>query len=638
MALATLLCFAATLLAVSLEPASDGRFIAKGLAVLAYVLLGLVVCREIIWTFRREQPNSALHLPRKAVGRQWLFALALTITVGFFSWMYFADIFANEDIFSDAMDKPLAVAHVLKAREKGVSLHQYMQNDPVWANMKREDPKWSYAYPGKRFQFELFACQAPFLSVCFLPFIKLFGMTAAAITLYSTFFSSAGLMLMAWLVWKAWDGWHAIAAVLCVTSSLIWLIHIKTAYAAWMPSVFLICGMACCLYVYSTTGRRRALSMAGMCLGLLYLTGWLSHVAGFFLLALTMFAMRRRPLKVFFADGLLLAAITIATILLVSGVYAAWAHCSFWEIHVAMFDEMLNRFTLGGVPMLEKLSFPEKLAYAFRCMFVDSATPDNVDKCLEDEPAIPLLFSVFTVIGLLYAIKNRSALDKLAMHWLVAAFVLLGCVMTYTHRYALLGLPAMAILASRGIVCLGNDIRRTNIYASRGYTLLVGLALCITIILTHHSYFEVYLHHKRPDFEVERCRGWGVLTRWIKDRFSPSDTLLVFGDPIMFIRTFPMFYFYDRPFRFIYWSNYFNSFSTTNQVRDWEQLQLSKFRRLVFIFSPVLLGDPQAQGVMNDFRPFIAAHENIKPVFVHAYDGRTLFFAFEITRDKTDPR
>jgi hypothetical protein len=51
MALATLLCFAAALVAVGIGV----LFAAKTLVVLAYVFLGLAVGREIIRTFRREQ-------------------------------------------------------------------------------------------------------------------------------------------------------------------------------------------------------------------------------------------------------------------------------------------------------------------------------------------------------------------------------------------------------------------------------------------------------------------------------------------------------------------------------------------------------------------------------------------------------
>ena len=581
--------------------------------------------------------NPSVTFPPKTGGRRWLFALALAATVAVFAWMFFADIFAYEDVGCEAIDKPLALAHTLKAREKGVSVHEYMRSDPVWEDMKREDPQWSYAYVGKRFQFEFFACQAPFLSLCYLPFIKLFGVTAAAVTWYSTFFSVAALLLMAWLAWKTLDGWHAVAALLCMTSSLIWLIHVKAAYAAWMPSAFLICGMACCLYVYSTSGRRGPLGVAAACLGLLYLAGWLSHVAGFFLLALALLAARRRPWKVFWADSLLVAAVTVATVLVVSGGYAAWAQCSFREIHATMFEDMFNRFSLGGVPMLEKLSFPEKLAYAFRCLFVDSTTPDHVDKCLEGQPAIPLVFSVFTAVGLLYAIKNRSAVDRLAMIWLIAVFGLLGGVMTYTHRYALLGLPAMAILAARGIVGVGRDVRRLSVPASRGYAALVGAALCLAIVSTHHNYFEDYLRHKRPDFEIDRGRGMNVLAQWIKAHYDPADTLVVYGDPIMFTRNYFMFYFFDRPFRFVYWSNYFGTHSSAEQVRAWERDQLLRHRKLVFVFSPVLMGDPQAQVFKNDYRPFLAAHRDIQPVFTQAYDGRPLFFAFEVCNDAGAP-
>ncbi|MFZ2642787.1 MAG: hypothetical protein WA117_17460 [Verrucomicrobiia bacterium] len=578
--------------------------------------------------------NADSILPLRESRRwRWAGALAFAVALALFAWMFFADIFAYKDIGCESLDKPLAVAHVFKVREKNVSLHEYMQNDPVWADMKREDPQWSYAYVGKRFQYEFFACQAPLLGFCYAPFVKLFGVSTEAVTLYSTFFATAAILLMAWLAWKAFDGWHAIAAIFCMTSSLILLIHVKAPQASWMPSMFLLCGMACSLRVYSTTGRRWALGVAAACLGLLYLTGWLSHVVGFLLLALVMLVMRQRPLKTLFMDGVLAAAVATATILVISGGYAAWAHCSFREIHATMFDDMFNRFSLGGVPVLEKLTFPEKLGYAFRCFFMDSATPDHVDKCLEGSPAIPPLFSIFIVIGAFYAIKNRSASDKIVMLWLVAVFGLLGAAMTYAHRYALLGLPAMAILASRGIVGLGNDLLRLNARAAYGYALAIGAAFCITICTTHHSYFENYLHHKQAEFEVDRERGRGVLSQWIKDHYSPDDTLVVYGDPIMFGRTFGMFYFFDRPFRFMYWSNYFDTRSTVEQVKAWEQTQLSRFRRLVFVFSPVLMGDPQTQTFKNDYRPFIAAHGNIKPAFVHAYDGRVLFFTFEINRD-----
>jgi hypothetical protein len=566
------------------------------------------------------------------VSQQWLGALALAFTVALFAWMFFADIFAYDDIGCEALDKPLAIGHVLKAREKGVSLHEYMQNDPVWADMKSGDPEGSYAYAGKRFQFEFFACQAPLLSFCYVPFVKLAGVSAAAAILYSTFFSTVTVLLMAWLAWKAFDGWHALVVVLCMTGSLIWLIHIKAAYAAWMPSACLICGMACCLYLYATAGRRWTLAVAAVCLGLLYLTGWLSHVAGFFLLALALVVMRRRTWKTFFTEGFFVAAVTVATILVVSAGYAMWARCSFWEIHATMFDDMANRFSLGGVPMLEKLTFPEKLGYAFRRMFLDSITADHLDKCLEGRPAIPVVFGLFTFIGTFYAIKNRSVPDKLVMLWLVAVFGLLGAAMTYTHRYALLALPAMALLAARGVVGLGEDLRRLVPTAVNGYGLLVGAVFCVTVCATHHDYFETYICHKRPEFETDRQRDRGVLVRWIQAHYSPEETLVVYGDPIMFARNFHMFYFFDRPFRFKYWSNHFNSRSTTEQVKAWEREQLVRFRRLVFVFSPVLMGDPQTQQFKNDFRPFLAAHGNPQPVFTHAYDGRPLFFAFEVNR------
>lgn len=54
MALATLACLAAVLLTVSFAPAPIALLAARGLAVLTYLLLGLVIGREILRTFRRE--------------------------------------------------------------------------------------------------------------------------------------------------------------------------------------------------------------------------------------------------------------------------------------------------------------------------------------------------------------------------------------------------------------------------------------------------------------------------------------------------------------------------------------------------------------------------------------------------------
>lgn len=54
MALAMLACLAAALLTVLMIPADVGVPVAWGLAVLAYLLLGFVLSREVVRSFRRE--------------------------------------------------------------------------------------------------------------------------------------------------------------------------------------------------------------------------------------------------------------------------------------------------------------------------------------------------------------------------------------------------------------------------------------------------------------------------------------------------------------------------------------------------------------------------------------------------------
>ena len=54
MALATLACLAAALLTVLLAPTTVGVLMAWALAVLAYLLLGFVLSREVVRSFRCE--------------------------------------------------------------------------------------------------------------------------------------------------------------------------------------------------------------------------------------------------------------------------------------------------------------------------------------------------------------------------------------------------------------------------------------------------------------------------------------------------------------------------------------------------------------------------------------------------------
>ncbi|MBI5822238.1 MAG: hypothetical protein HZA88_24955 [Verrucomicrobia bacterium] len=54
MALAMLACLAAALLTVLMVPADVGVPVAWGLAVLAYLLLGFVLSREVVRSFRCE--------------------------------------------------------------------------------------------------------------------------------------------------------------------------------------------------------------------------------------------------------------------------------------------------------------------------------------------------------------------------------------------------------------------------------------------------------------------------------------------------------------------------------------------------------------------------------------------------------
>ncbi len=579
--------------------------------------------------------------------KSWaLFAAAALVTFLAFYWLFLDRLFVFEDVNMEAMDTPLTVGHLERAREKGVPASTYFHSDPVWNDLKEQNPAGAFAYFGKRFQFEFFAFQWPMLSFLFVPFVKLMGVCTDTVSLYSTFFSAVAWILTGMLALRLFGRWCALLAMLFLISSLSWLIHTKVGYSAHMPSASLMVFLALCSFSYARRAegdsgiRRRALPLAGMgcVLGLMYMEGWLVVVFGALITGFTVVLSGPRRVASALADfGCVLGA-TVAAILLVTAGYAAYYHCSFSEIHNAICDVMFGRFSQGGVPGQE-MTLAGKMAYAFRCTFWDMRTPDHLDKCLEGFPAVPSLFSVLFGAGLLYAIKERTPADKALLIWLVSVFSVLGSVFTFTHRYALMALPAMSIVAARGVAGIASDLFRWRGAAARlplvaGVVLLLGLSL----VQTHSEFYVGYMLHKPPDFEMDRARGHAAFARWLRQTGSPHDTLVVLGDPVMFPHSCFLFNTFGRDYRFIYWSNYFGTTSTPEQVRDWEQRQLAQYRRIVCAFSPILLGNSQTGAVNNDWRPFLAAHPGLRPAWTYSYAGRQpSIVVFEIASPKSAP-
>jgi len=568
------------------------------------------------------------------------FFVAVFLVLGAFYWLYLSQIstIISSDGDGEAWDNPLTVAHLERAREHGVSAEQYFKNDPIFENIKQQDPHQAFGYYGHRFRFEFFAFAMPLPNALYIPFVKILGVGAQTVAAYSNFFSLLAIGCVALLALKMFGRWHALLSCLLMLTSLSWLIHTQAGHASWMPSAVMINGLVLSLYSYMRSLRRGFLVPAAFLLGLMYLLGWISVVFGILIVALTIALEGQKSVKLVFADLGLIIGIALITVLAFTLVYATYYHCGLGSIHRGIFDGMFGRFTEGGAPN-HPLSIGGKLVYAFKCMAIDSQTFDHTNKYLEGKPAIPYLFTLFFFVGLLYCIKDRFPADRLLLIWLVAVFGFLGSIFTFTHRYALMGLPAMGIVAARGIMGLYADLLHfQKRIASAIFALLMAGAMVFAFFSTHRSYYVDYMLHKPPDFDRDRGRGQSQFATWLKKNCPPAETLVVMSDPIMFPHVCLLFNAFGYDYKFVYWNNYFGTRSTVEQVKDWEKEVLSKYRKIVFAFSTQILGDQQRGGYLNDWRPFVAAHPGMKPQFAYSYSGRPpLFYVFEVRGDSAKP-
>jgi len=414
-----------------------------------------------------------------------------------------------------------------------------------------------------------------------------------------------------------------------MATSLGWLIHVRVGYQQVTPSVALLVGVALCLHSYWRRPSRWMPVLIGCLLGMIYLVGWITIVFGVLLGGTVLVFSRAHEPKRMLLHGVCAGVSAV----LVAAVFAWWYAWRYdfpaSEIHESVREIMLGRYK-EGEPGLLKLSTGGRTAYAVKCLFWDSRTLDgHVDKYLEGHPAVPWVLSGFLVVGILAAIQRGSTADQLLLFWMLAVFGVLSTVFIYGHRYAMLGLPALSILAARGILAAGQTLRKP---VSWLYGIAVGAALLATAWSTHQAYYVRYLQHKEASFE-DRVRGHHRFAEWLARGGAPEETLVVLSDAVMFPSTAFLFNNYGKNYRWLYWSRLFTSESTAEQVRAWENQQPAQFRRIVYAFSSTLLGDPQRGRFINDPRPFLAAHPELKPSWTYCYAGRPpLIWAFEVRR------
>lgn len=564
--------------------------------------------------------------------------LAILIVPLTMLWMGWFDDALMRSINMEACNNPITMGYLLKARAADQPVYDYLSAEPVLQSLMTENPEGMQAYAEGRSQFERYVAHEPLLNALYVPFIKILGVTPRAIAWFNAIWGAVAVLFLALIAGSTFGFWAGWWAAMLLMTSLAWFLHMKVGYPAWMTSAALLCMLAWALQRYADRGARSWIALAGAVLGLLYLTGWISQFFGAGLIVLALLWLGPPRFVGICRDGVVALGVAVATAFAGSGIYAAYSGCGFTMSHRVMWEGMLERFKMGAVPGVT-LSWPGRIAHGLKWMFFDMRYFDHPDKWLEGHPSVPLLFTVLFVGGVILAIRRRDASTRLALLWLVSVFAFLGAVFMYSHRYAILGLPAMALLGGGAAASLLGWVGRSRlrVWQPQLALLLTGW-LVYSLYATRYDYRVRYLEQKQgPDLEMDRLRGHRDFADWLKAGFKPDDTLLVLSDPVMFPHTGYLFYLFDQPYPFQYWSRRFDSQSAPQQVAAWERAQFQGRRRIVLAFST--MGWPgRRQGVyVNDPRAFMALHPGIRPAWTFQYRGRTLIHAYFLEKPVTGP-
>lgn len=492
-----------------------------------------------------------------------------------------------EDYNWESMDIPLTVGYLEKGFPQSV-INNYVEQDSHGA----------FSYPNRAFKFNHYASQAPLLNLCYTPFIKLFGVNNRAIALHSLFFTSLLLIGTFLLALRMYDKWVALLAIALMVSSLSLLIHSKNGVPHSIVATCLMIALAYFLYEYKEI---YALVGIGVVMSLIYFTGWIVIAFAMVFIAIALWR-KIGPMEV----GIIISSLFVTTILFTSFYYLYYS-ISAVEVHKGIYGALFSRFTQGQNPAIE-VDLWMKPVLAFKWLFINMECFDHPDKYLEGRPAIPLLFTLLFFWGLLKC-------HKITLGWLIGVFSILLTIYLFANRYAILALPAMAIIAANGV--------RVSKWYVKAF---VTIGLIFTLATTYIQYYREFTLAKPANFEVDRMRGHTKFYSWVKNNFDPASTMIVLGDPVNLSPTPLMFHTFDNPFKFLIWSNYFNQGSKTEDIAMVEQLVWNAgYKRIVYAFS--------CQSVV-DWTPFIVANPGLEPSFDYIYPTKGLLLVAFIKENK----
>lgn len=262
------------------------------------------------------------------------------------------------------------------------------------------------------------------------------------------------------------------------------------------------------------------------------------------------------------------------------------------------------------------------------------------------KPMIAPLVTLFFILGLFWARKDKLWSDKLIVPWAVIPLLVYGVYLGFQPRYLLIATPGIYLLAARGLVRAETKLKSKL----QGWKKpLVAIVFAFFILWTIYSHCQTYFgYYAQNDGFLTGNFGQHQMAEYILTYGFPERQEVVLGEKSMV--GYDNFYFNTagRPYRVDYWDNLLWGFideernrdvaSLANQLIKWEKEVLEEKERIFYVFSigPHFFEMPgESAPGQSDLATFMFAHFGLEPEKTIYHSSGVPALAIYIVNKKT---